>query len=194
MPVTKKTSSARSLAPPFPTGPATFAAGLRRGPRVCRGMPSVGSIHRRRAESSRPTHEMRCLRPESPPPRGAFSSGAGGPSPAHGRQQAGLSRVGLRSAEFRGSQSTGFDGKGILKDHGSLSASLVSFCARRKKLALRRNRSRGFRDRPPDAGRYRGPPGVIGGKAPYTKTGWWAGSEKSRPQAKPPQGAPRPSA
>ena len=74
----------------------------------------------------------------TPPPRGALSSGAVGPSPAHGRQQAGPGRVGLRSAGFRGRQATGFEAKGILKDHGSLSRSLVTFCRLRKSLALRR--------------------------------------------------------
>ena len=77
---------------------------------------------------------------------------------SHGRQQAGEGRVGSRSAEKRGGQGTGFDGKGILKDHRSLSASLVSFCARRKKLALRRNRSRTLRKEPLDAGRGHGTP------------------------------------
>ena len=77
-------------------------------------------------------------RSKSPPPRGALSSGAVGPSPAHGRQQAGPGRVGLRSAGFRGRQATGFEAKGILKDHGSLSRSLVTFCRLRKSLALRR--------------------------------------------------------
>ena len=87
------------------------------------------------------------------PPRGAFLSGADGSSPAHGRQQAGESRVGLRSAESRGSQASGFEGKEIFKDHGSLNRSLVTFCRRRKSLALRRNRRRSFRDRPPNAER-----------------------------------------
>ena len=105
--------------------------------------------------------------------------GADGPSPAHGRQRAGLSRVGLRSAEKRDRQGAGFEGKEIFKDHGSLNRSLVTFCRRRKSLALRRNRSRAFRDRPPDAERKqrgRGKPcptcrecaGVCRTPEPYT--------------------------
>ena len=76
--------------------------------------------------------------PRRPPTQGALPSGAGGSSPTHGRQQAGPGRVGLRSAGFRGRQATGFEAKGILKDHGSLSRSLVTFCRLRKSLALRR--------------------------------------------------------
>ena len=75
---------------------------------------------------------------------------------AHGRQQAGPGRVGSRSAGSRGRQGTGLEEKEIFKDHGSLNRSLVTFCRRRKSLALRRNCSRAFRDTPPDAGRYRG--------------------------------------
>ena len=94
--------------------------------------------------------------PRRPPTQGALPSGAGGSSPTHGRQQAGPGRVGLRSAGFRGRQATGFEAKGILKDHGSLSRSLVTFCRRRKSLARRRNI---YSHPPPNFG--------IGGSAPY---------------------------
>ena len=50
-----------------------------------------------------------------------------------------------------------------------------------KILALRRNRSRTFRDRPPDAGRCRNLPGVIGGEAPYTKKGRRVGPDPRCP-------------
>ena len=93
-------------------------------------------------------------RPKSLLTQGASPLGADGPSTVHGRQQAGAGRVGLRSAGRRGRQGAGFEGKGILKDHGSLSRSLVTFCRRRKSLALRRNCRRGFRKEPLDAGRF----------------------------------------
>ena len=76
--------------------------------------------------------------PRRPPTRGALPLGADGFSTAHGRQQAGLGRVGSRSAGRRGRQGAGFEEKEIFKDHGSLNRSLVTFCRPRKSLALRR--------------------------------------------------------
>ena len=100
-------------------------------------------------------------RPANRPRKAPSRRGLDGPSTAHGRQQAGESRVESRSAEKRGRQAPGFDGKEIFKDHGSLSRSLVTFCRHRKSLALRRNRGRALRNTPPDAGwkqRGRGKP------------------------------------
>ena len=117
--------------------------------------------------------------PRRPPTQGALPSGAGGSSPTHGRQQAGPGRVGLRSAGFGGRQATGFEEKGILKDHGSLSRSLVTFCRPRKSLALRRNRGRAFRDNHPmRGGTTERCLGVIGGEAPYIEKGRWVVLEK----------------
>ena len=118
--------------------------------------------------------------PRRPPTQGALPSGAGGSSPTHGRQQAGPGRVGLRSAGFRGRQATGFEAKGILKDHGSLSRSLVTFCRRRKSLALRRNRRRTPRDTPPDAGRHHAAPfGGYRGRSPLYRN-WAVGGFRKR--------------
>ena len=118
--------------------------------------------------------------PRRPPTQGALPSGAGGSSPTHGRQQTGPGRVGLRSAGFRGRQATGFEAKGILKDHGSLSRSLVTFCRRRKSLALRRNRRRTLRDTPPDAGRHHAAPfGGHRGRSPLYRN-WVAGGFRKR--------------
>ena len=126
--------------------PFGHASSLSRGDRAGEGDPTAN------LETSRHSLPRPSDHPRKAPCRREWKVS----SIAHGRQQAGESRVGSRSAEARGRQGTGLDGKGILKDHGSLSRSLVTFCRRRKSLALRRNRRRCFHDRPPDAGRVHG--------------------------------------
>ena len=130
--------------------------------RMRRGVPDAGAVYRRAATWGLPYGKSGTLQHAFPrrndhPREAPRRRGRKVSSPAYGRQRAGESRVGSRSAESRGRQGTGLDGKGILKDHGSLSASLVSFCACRKKLARRRNCGRTFRDRSPDAERHHPP-------------------------------------
>ena len=152
--------------------------------RMRRGVPDAGAVYRRAATWGLPYGKSGTLQHAFPrrndhPREAPCRRERKVSSISYGRQQAGAGRVGSRSAGFRGRQGAGFDGKEIFKDHGSLSRSLVTFCRSRKSLALRRNRRRSFRKRPPDAGRDRGPPGVIEGRAPYTKIGRWVGIDKS---------------
>ena len=154
---------------------------------IRRVVPGIGAIRRRAAPCGRPygksgTSQQAFPRPDDHPREAPSRRGQKVSSIAHGRQQAGESRVGSRSAESRGRQGAEFEGKGILKDHGSLSRSLVTFCRHRKSLALRRNRSRGFRDIPPDAGRDHGTPfGGHRGRSPLYRNWVVGGFRKFSP-------------
>ena len=94
---------------------------------LCRGVAAffVGAdnICHRAGEGTGPYNKTGNVPARSPTPgqlpaRGAASLGADGPSTAHGRQQAGLSRVGSRSAGSRGSQAPGLDGRGFSRTMG----------------------------------------------------------------------------